>query len=50
MADGTVRSILLHSGTEPGTYEATLPGGSAPVDLRIGITTSDTRVEIPLSP
>jgi hypothetical protein len=50
MADGTVRSIPLSSGPEPGTYQATMPGGSAPVDLRVGITTSDKRVEIPLSP
>ena len=50
MADGTVQSILLNSGSEPGTYQATVPGGSSPVDLRVGITTSDKRVEIPLSP
>lgn len=50
MADGTVQSIPLNSGPEPGTYQATVPGGSAPVDLRVGITTSDKRVEIPLSP
>lgn len=50
MADGTVQSIPLSSGPEPGTYQATVPGGSAPVDLRVGITTSDRRVEIPLSP
>jgi hypothetical protein len=50
MADSTVQTILLHSGPEPGTYQATVPGGSAPIDLRVGITTSDKRVEIPLSP
>jgi len=50
MADGTVQSMPLHSGPEPGTYQATVPGGSAPVDLRVRITTSDKRVEIPLSP
>ncbi len=50
MADSTVQTILLHSGAEPGTYQATVPGGSAPIDLRVGITTSDKRVEIPLSP
>jgi len=49
MADGTVQSILLQSGSEPGIYQATVPGGPAPVDLRVGITTSDKRVEIPLS-
>jgi hypothetical protein len=49
MADGTVQSMLLHSGREPGTYQATVPGSSAPVDLRVRITTSDKRVEIPLS-
>jgi hypothetical protein len=48
MADGTVQSMLLHSGREPGTYQATVPGSSAPVDLRVRITTSDKRVEIPL--
>ena len=50
MADGTVQSMPLHSGPEPGTYQATVPAGSAPVDLRVRITTSDKRVEIPLSP
>jgi hypothetical protein len=50
MADSTVQSILLHSGPEPGTYQATVPGGSAPIDLRVAITMSDKRVEIPLSP
>ena len=50
MADGTVQSILLHSGPEPGTYQATVPGGSAPIDVRVSITMSDKRVEIPLSP
>jgi hypothetical protein len=40
---------LLQSGSEPGIYQATVPGGPAPVDLRVGITTSDKRVEIPLS-
>jgi hypothetical protein len=45
-----VQSIPLNSGPEPGTYQAMVPGGSAPVDLRVGITTSDKRVEIPLSP
>ena len=51
MADGTVQRIWLHSGPEPGTYQATVPGGSsAPVDVRLAITASDKRVEIPLSP
>ncbi len=51
MADGTVQSIVLGSGPEPGKYQGTVPGGhSAPVDLRVRVTTSDKRVEIPLSP
>jgi len=50
MADGTVQSIPLNSGSEPGVYRAIIPGGPAPVDLRVGITTSDKRVEVPLSP
>jgi hypothetical protein len=50
MADSTEQSIVLDPGPEPGTYQATVPGGSAPVDLRVGITTSDKRVDIPLSP
>jgi hypothetical protein len=50
MADGTVQSIFLNSGPEPGTYQATVPGGSAPVDLRVSVMMSGQRVEIPLSP
>ena len=51
MADGTVQNISLGSGSEPGTYQGTVPSGrAAPVDLRIRVTTSDKRVEIPLRP
>ena len=50
MSDGTVESILLHDGPEPGTYSGTLrPSRSAPVDLRVRVTVSDTRIEVPLS-
>lgn len=51
MADGTVESIALGDGPEPGTYHGTAPPSrSAPVDLRIRMTMSDRRVEIPLRP
>ena len=51
MADGTVQIIRLQSGDEPGTYQATVPGGSsAPVEVRLAITASDKRVDIPLGP
>jgi hypothetical protein len=51
MEDGTVENIPLGPGTEPGTYHGTAPPArSAPVDLRIRVTTSDRRVELPLAP
>ena len=50
MSDGTVESILRHDGPEPGTYSGTLrPSRSAPVDLRVRVPMSDTRIEVPLS-
>jgi hypothetical protein len=50
MADGTVESIMLY-GSEPGTYSGTSrPSRSAPVDLRVRMTMSDKRIEIPLRP
>ena len=51
MADGTAASIPLSSGAEPGTYQGTMPSGrSSMVDLRVRVTTSDKRVEIPFAP
>lgn len=50
LADGTVENIPLDPGPEPGTYTGTAPlTRSAPVDLRIRVTTSDQRVELPLA-
>jgi hypothetical protein len=51
MADGTVESVMLSAGPEPGTYVGTSrPGRSAPVDFRVRMTTSDRRFEVPLRP
>ena len=50
LADGTAASIPL-SAAEPGTYQGTMPlGRSLLVDLRVRVTTSDKRVEIPFAP
>ena len=51
MEDGTVENIPLGPGQEPGTYHGTAArAGSASVGLRIRVTTSDRRVELPLAP
>ncbi len=50
MEDGTEESIPLDPGPEPGTYQGTAPPAGSPVDLRIRVTTSDRRVELPLAP
>jgi hypothetical protein len=51
MADGTVESIILRDGSEPGTYSGTSrPSRSVPVDVRVRITMSDKRIEVPLRP
>ena len=51
MADGTVENIMLGAGPEPGTYAGTSrPSRSVPVDLRVRMTMSDKRIEIPLRP
>jgi len=51
MADGTAASIPLSSVAEPGTYQGTMPPGrSSLVDLRVRVTMSDKRVEIPFAP
>jgi cytoskeletal protein RodZ len=51
MADGTVESIMLRDGPEPGTYSGTSrPTPSDPVDLRVRMTMSDKRIEVPLRP
>ena len=51
MADGTVENIMLGAGPEPGKYAGTSrPSRSVPVDLRVRMTMSDKRIEIPLRP
>ena len=51
MADGTIENIMLGAGPEPGTYAGTSrPSRSVPVDLRVRMTMSDKRIEIPLRP
>jgi hypothetical protein len=51
MADGTLLVVSLRAGPHPGTYSVTMPPlQSAPVDLRLRVVTSNTRVEIPLTP
>jgi hypothetical protein len=50
LADGSLLDFPVGAGSEPGTYQVTVPPlQSAPVDLRIRVATSDTRVEIPLA-
>jgi hypothetical protein len=51
MADGTVENVMLDAGPEPGTYTGTSRSGrSAPVNLRLRMTMSDKRIEIPVRP
>ena len=51
MADGTVENIMLGAGPEPGTYAGTSrPSRSVPVNLRVRMTMSDKRIDIPLRP
>jgi len=51
MADGTLLDVPLEASAELGTYHVTIPSlQPAPVDLRVRVVTSDTRVEIPLTP
>jgi hypothetical protein len=52
MADGTVESIMLGAGPEPGTYSGTArPRRSAPIAaLRVRMTMSDRRIETPMRP
>jgi hypothetical protein len=50
LADGSLFDLPAAAGSEPGTYQVTVPPlQSTPVDLRIRVATSDTRVEIPLT-
>jgi len=49
MEDGTVENIPMGALPEPGTYRGTVPTGrSAPVDLRVRVSTGDKRVEVPV--
>jgi len=51
MADGTVEKVPKGALHGPGTYRGTVPTGqSAPVDLRIRVTTGDKLVEVPVRP
>jgi hypothetical protein len=51
MADGSVGNIPLDPGPEPGTYHGTAPPTwAAAVNLRLRVTTSEERVELPLAP
>ena len=51
MADGTVENIPMGALPEPGTYRGTVPTGrSAPVDLRVRVSTGDKLVEVPVRP
>jgi hypothetical protein len=50
MADGALLDLPAQAGPTPGIYQVTVPPlQSAPVDLRVRVATSDTRVEIPLA-
>ena len=49
--DGALLDLPVASGSEPGIYQATVPSiGPAAVDFRVRVATSDTRVEIPVTP
>ncbi len=51
MADGTVETIPMGALPEPGTYRGTVPTDrSAPVDLRVRVSTGDKVVEVPVRP
>lgn len=49
--DGTVETIPMGALPELGTYRATVPTRrSAPIDLRVRVSTGDKRVEVPVKP
>jgi hypothetical protein len=49
--DGTAEKIPMGALPELGTYRATVPTGrSAPIDLRVRVSTGDKRVEVPVKP
>jgi hypothetical protein len=49
--DGTVEKIPMGALPEPGIYRATVPTRrSAPIDLRVRVSTGDKRVEVPVKP
>ena len=51
MADGTVENIPMGALPELGTYRATVPTRrSAPIDLRVRVSTGNKRVEVPVKP
>ena len=51
MADGTVENVAMGALPEPGTYRGTVPTDrSAPVGLRVRVSTGDKLVEVPVRP
>jgi hypothetical protein len=49
--DGALLDLPVASGSEPGIYRATVPPiGPAAVAFRVRVATSDTRVELPVTP
>jgi len=51
MADGTVETVPMGALPEPGTYRGTVPTDrSAPVGLRVRVSTGDKLVEVPVRP
>jgi hypothetical protein len=49
--DGALLDLPVASGSEPGVYQATVPSiGPAAVAFRVRVATSDTRVELPVTP
>jgi hypothetical protein len=48
--DGALLDLPVASGSEPGIYEATVPSIGPAVAFRVRVATSDTRVEVPVTP
>jgi hypothetical protein len=46
MADGTVETIAMGALPEAGIYRATLPRGSVPINLHVGVGSGENRVKI----
>ena len=47
---GALLDVPVVSGSEPGIYEATVPSIGPAVAFRVRVATSDTRVELPVTP